>query len=285
LKQLESAIAGTPADWWRSAEICALAAEAFLELGEFERAIGYFNSVPRTERANASIRTLEQFANCKVRWAGQLIRENPRDPRVAALLDDAQLILESLLQLGETSERWSLVGGVHKRRALAVTDPAERHRALKEMSKAYGRAYDVASGNGETGAYPLANQLAADIVLNWAPTARKTGGTKSIVQRLDKLEAAAVALAASSTDAYDLSAAAERRLMNALARRRITEDIRKEIERKYLEALSRGATARKRDSMRTQFHYFVTMMSTEFPERGRAELIEHMNKLEGKVLG
>jgi hypothetical protein len=285
LKQLESAIADTPAAWWRSAELCARAAEAFLELGAFERAIGYFESVTRTERANASIRTLEQFANCKVRWAGQLIRENPWDPRVAALLDDARLILESLLQLGETSERWSLVGGVHKRRALAVTARPERQRALKEMSKAYGRAYDVASGNGENGAYPLANQLAADIVLNWAPRAKKTDGTKSILERLDKLDAAAIALAASSTDAYDLSAAAERRLMNALARRKITEDIRKEIEQKYLEALSRGATARKRDSMRTQFHYFRTLMSMEFPARGRADIIEHMNKLEVKVLG
>lgn len=283
LQDLESAVADTPADWWRSSEVCARAAEAFLELGYFERAAGYFESVPQTERANASIRALELSANCKVRWAGQLVRIDRKDPKAVELLDQAETLLDPLLDLGRTSERLSLLGGYYKRRALMAGAAAARRQALTAMSKAYADSYAHAVATAGDTAYPLGNQLAADVVLSWKKKGAPKEAARGVFAALEELDGIARSLAASSTDAFHLSATAERGLVQALAERKMDNAARGRIARAYQDALSRGATAKKRDSMRTQFHFFISMIGDEFPDRGRSQVLEQMKWLEQKL--
>ena len=105
------------------------------------------------ERASAPILALEQLANCKVRWAGRLLDDEDPDEKVvkevSGLLDDAQEILNHLIALGPTSERWALFGGLIKRRAIGAARNAKaRRHALKAMSKAYKNAYALSRANG-----------------------------------------------------------------------------------------------------------------------------------------
>jgi hypothetical protein len=152
------------------------------------------------------------------------------------------------------------------------------------MENAYAEAYQHAVSDGGDGAYPLGNQIAAEIVLSWEKNSSKEDG-KAIAKALDTFDIAAGAIAGSSTETWNLSAAAESRLMRVLATGKLNDTVCKEIEQKYLDALSRGASARKRDSMRTQFHFFRAMAETEFPARDRKNAVERLKCLEAKILG
>jgi triacylglycerol esterase/lipase EstA (alpha/beta hydrolase family) len=283
--QLEARVAQTPPAWWKSASLCAIAGDAFAELGQFEQAVRYYEQMLHAEKATAPMRAVEQLASCRTRWAGALIRQSPPDTeRAAGLLDQAEKALESLIAIGETSERYSLLGSVRKRRALmAGIDAAARRKALREMKDAYWKAYDLSRKNGRPDAYPLGNQIAVDVVLSW----RSKDGTTAdaVAASLTDLEQIATALAATHTDTFNLSAAAERLLLRALLQRNLNDKARDRIVEAYTAAMSRGATSKVRDSMRTQFAFFRQLMETEYPKEGRAEMIRQLTLLQERLLG
>jgi hypothetical protein len=286
LAQLEKQEAQTPVPWWDSADLCARAAQAFAELSRFDRAVYYYERVLRAERATAPIRALEQLVNCKVRWAGTLVRpDGPNEEKATPLLDDAERILRRLLDLGPTSERWSLLGGLMKRRAMAARDPKERRKALERMSDAYKQAYDLSRQRGKADAYPLGNQIAADVVLSWRGNGTRKKAKSGVSASLKELETLASELSGSRTDVFSLSAAADRLLLNALLKRQLDEKSSEAIRERFSSALSRGVSARQRDSMRTQFWFFRRMMETDFPTAGREETIRQIKLLEEKLLG
>jgi pimeloyl-ACP methyl ester carboxylesterase/tetratricopeptide (TPR) repeat protein len=286
VSQLEKQEAQTPVAWWDSADLCARAAHAFAELSRFERAIYYYERVLRAEPANAPIRALEQLVNCKVRWAATLVGPDGSDvEKATALLDDAERILHHLMDLSATSERWSLLGGLMKRRAMVTRDPKARRKALERMSEAYKRAYDISRQRGTADAYPLGNQIAADVVLSWRTNGTRRRAAAGVSASLKELETLASELGGSRTDVFSLSAAADRLLLHALLKRELDEKTCAGVLERLLSALSRGATARQRDSMRTQFHFFRRLMETDFPEARREATIRQIMLLEEKVLG
>ena len=286
LAELEAREAQTPAAWWDSADLCARSGHAFAELGSFERAIDYYERVVRAEVASAPIKTLEQLASCKVRWAGSLVQPDPdakREPDVkkaSRLLKEAEDAIRHLLGLGETSERWSLLGSVMKRRALLPSKNGARHKALQEMSAAYKAAYDLSIKNNAPDAYPLGNQIAADVVLSWGTKDTSKERVIAVQASLEALAEVADTLARTRTDTFNLLAAADRLLLDALVRRSLDDTARARIQVKFAAALSRGATARERDSIRTQFRFFTNLMQTEFPSAGRKEMLGQMALLE-----
>ena len=241
--------------------------------------------------ANAPIKTLEQLASCKARWAGSLVRPDPdakREPDVkkaTQLLNEAEKVIRHLLGLGETSERWSLLGSVMKRRALLPAKEGVRQKALQGMSAAYRAAYELSSKNNARDAYPLGNQIAADVVLSWGTKETSQERVAAVLALLEELEEVAEALASTRTDTFNLSAAADRLLLYALVQRNMDDNARAKIVTRFAAALSRGATAKERDSMRTQFQFFTTLMQTEFPKGARSGMLAQMALLEAAVLG
>ncbi len=283
LADLEARVSQSPAGWWASADLCARAGHCFTELGEFERAIEYYDRVREAERGTAPIAAFEQLASCQVRWAGALLQETPADTaKAVTLLDAAESRLRSLLNLGETSERWSLLGSVMQRRVLvpALTGAARRE-ALQKMSDAYRAAYERSVQSGAPDAYPLANQIAADIVRSWRHrTIRSTAKTS-----LAALEQLATELATDRTDTFNLSAAADRLLLESLLNRRLDDATRSRIHDSFAAALSRGASPGARLSIRTRFGFFLSLLATEFPEEGRDVMIQQLTWLQEKLLG
>ncbi len=285
LAKLEARVARTPGAWWKSAELCAKAAAAFAELGEFERAVSYYENALAAEKATGPLLAVEQLASCRVRWAGALIRQDVRNcERAKKLLEKAEKMIRGLLEIAQTSERWSLLGSVMKRRAmLPEADAASRRGALREMSRAYGAAYELSRKRGAGDAYPLANQIAADVVVSWRST--EAGSRDAVAAKLRDLEELAIALAGTQTDAFNLSATADRLMLQALLRRDSTDTTFEGIFDAFSAALSRGASSKVRDSMRTQFQFFRHFMKTEFPKDEREQIIRQMMLLEEKLLG
>lgn len=291
LGELELREAQTPVTWWGSADLCAKAGDAFAELGRFERAIYYYERVVTAEAATAPIKAVEQLASCKVRLAGSLVQrsaeagQKPDVEKANALLNEAEEALRHLLGLGGTSERWSLLGSLMKRRALSSSGAGERRKALHDMSAAYRSAYELSCRNNARDAYSLGNQIAADVVVSWGAKGQSKERIAAVLASIDELEELAGALAGTHTDTFNLSAAADRLLLQALANQDLDDKMRVRIQAKFTAALSRGATAKERDSMRTQFHFFTSLMQTEFPKAGRVELMLQMGLLEKAVLG
>jgi hypothetical protein len=286
LADLELRERQAPAPWWESAALCAAAAEAFAELGAFERAIYYYTRVREAEDARAPVRALEQLANCQVRWASTVARGGgPSGVATAtALLDEAERVLHHLLAIAPTSERWSLLGATAKRRAHWATTARARSAALRQMRDAYASAYELSVAKGAPDPYPLSNQLAADIALGWS--ARSGATTPAAVRAaLETLSDAARASAARSTAFYTLVGVAEHALLEALAGRRLDDATRGAIQAKFAEALSRGATARERDSLRTQFEFLRTMAEGQLPQARRAQVGQWLASLGDALLG
>ena len=284
--QLELRETQVPAGWWGSADMCARAAAAFAELGRFERGIHYYERVLTAEVANAPIRSLEQLANCRVRWAGALSRQQPADIEAAfAQLALAEKTLEYLTGFGETAERWSLRGGVEKRRAVLTTDAEESREAVARMRHAYEQAYQVSVKHKRPDPYPLANQIAAEIVLEWiraeggaakgkkgtgkGKTAAKASKVPALLEQLD--EATEVA-AETRADGYGSLAGVDRQFLQVLVVRRLEARTREAIVSGYGVALARGATARMRESIRTHVAFLMQMIQVHLPEPERKRL-------------
>jgi len=267
-----------PPAWWASAELCASAGGAFAELGHLERAIDYFTRATSAEQANAPIWALEQLASCKIQYAGELAVAETADITPALqMLSEAEETLRHLLALGRSPERLSLQGSLMKRRALlARTDATLRQSALQEMSRAYGEAFTRSCSEKQPlGApYPLANQIAAEIVLGWA-----NGAGTAIPDLLATLQKVAQAQASSHTDFYSLAAVAEWSLLQALRQPSLDDTVRQKVQDEYVDALSRGITTRQLDSVRTMLHFFSTL-AAQFPEGKLAVVMQQLALIE-----
>jgi hypothetical protein len=282
LAELEEIERMVPAGWREAAPVCALAAAGFSALGQFDRAVAYYERVVAAERANAPVAALEQLASCRVRWAGALLRDGVAPEVAMEQLRLAEQLIRHLIGIGKTSERWSILGSVMKRRALAERDPARRRESLQQMSDAYGMAYNLSTQDGSAGdPYPLGNQAAAEIVKHWS--AGGSGNGEIIRVLLEQLEQAADARAGSRTDAFSLVARAERRLLHALLDDTLDPDAWQQIHEELARGLSRGATARDRSSVRTQIDFFRTM-SSGLPADRRASLVAALDELDQEIL-
>jgi tetratricopeptide (TPR) repeat protein len=154
-----------------SAELRVALAEAWGELGSFDKAIAYYDAAVSGEDASFKLKAVEQLANFRARRAVASLRSataNARD--YAASIKDIEFqlsFIEALNHtLGDSSERLALEGGCWKRvaqiHALAqaeapVGSVAEADAsaavgdALKKMAERYG---DAACTNGKDRPYP-----------------------------------------------------------------------------------------------------------------------------------
>lgn len=289
LQSVEGRLTSVPERWLGAADVCGAAGMAFLSLAALERAIHFFDTLVRVEKANAPVAAVEQFANCRVRLAQKLAQAQPPDlARATAELDRAEATIRNLLAIGETSERWSLLGGVMKRRAMFATASTERRQFLTEMRDAYAAAWRISLNSAPPGnPYPLANQLAAAVVLYWGASdaAGKRAARTAISQGLDALTEAAEQSAHRQTDAFNLVARAERRVLRAIVNGALSDKERQGVEDELRRGLSRGVTPRELGSMRTQFDFFELMAGTELPQTKGAQLIQQLTTLQNSVLG
>jgi hypothetical protein len=181
-------------------------------------------------------------------------------------LDSAEQLLQGLLAVGKTAERYNLLGSLQKRRAMLSTAEARR-RALEDMRRAYAAAFDIAAKAGPAqGAYPLANRLAAEVVQSWQSTGSDEEQSRAAVALdagLSLLDALATALSQSSTDFFDLAVRPDHTLLSALRSRRFAGLNRQDVEVAYVRAGLRGISPRHRASMRDQMAFFEAMARSE----------------------
>ncbi len=198
-----------------SAELRVALAEAWGELGNFDKAIAHYDAAVRGEDASFKLKAIEQLANFRARKAVASLRTAAASARehggaVKDILAQLALIQSVNDMLGDSSERLSLQGGCWKRaaqvHALAQADAQAGSVAETEASDAVVKAlttmadcYRAAAGrSGKDRSYPRLMACNARICL----AVRK--GTKGEDALGQELAALAKATFGPDLDFWDL---------------------------------------------------------------------------------
>jgi tetratricopeptide (TPR) repeat protein len=288
-RQLEATVRSVPESWWKSPALCAAIGEAYGDLGRFEEAISYYERITTANKADAPIRALEQLANLRVRWATDNGLKSHEAQRTAIdHLARAKALLQGLLAIGKTPERLNMMGSLWKRQAMLSRD-ATRRPALEAMRDSYAEALKLArEGGPKARAYPLANWLAAQVVLVWQEPhtpATPSDAVKAIEAGLIDLKAVATELATSSTDFWDLSAMADFKLLTALSACVLDAGQCEDVATEYIRAGLRGVLPRERASMLDQIVFYQLMAESEAPPDRLATLIVGLDDLSKTLAG
>jgi CHAT domain len=177
VKAVEGLLATVPQSW-RDGELLCTFGDAFRRFGDFESAIGLYRTAVLHAGAQAPIQAVQKLANHLDRHAKQLMkdaavakdeaqREELRQ-KAEAQTKEAIARLEWLMQLSETPERWSLLGGAYRRIALF----RDRGKNLEQSRDCYGNAHRLALKlTREIDPYPANNWMSVRFLFGEAPAA------------------------------------------------------------------------------------------------------------------
>ena len=290
------AFASTSAQpWLESAATCAALADAFGELGSFEDALSYYQKSRALYPSDATVESLEHFANLSGRSAVELFSdmlgtraaEAPREVHDEAekLFAEAEKILDALLVIGKTSERLSLKGSLYKRKAMVAGDSKERHRLLQQMAGFYGEAYDLGVARQSADAYySLANRLAAEIVLAWPLSARRPR-SKAARERLSAIKSgleeirSIAARTKPGSDFWSDTLMGNVLLGTCMARQEISATDLDNMLNVYSNAAIRGGSARALRSVTDHIRFFQAMADPGTDATKKGSLVESLESL------
>jgi CHAT domain-containing protein len=124
---------------WLDGEILHACGEICGELGDFDKAIAFYERSVKCEPAQAPLLAAEQLANLLVRAAARPNGSPDAAEKRARAFDRALALLNWLdSEIGESTERSALRGSLFKRRA--VWEPDERRQHIQRALRAYARA-------------------------------------------------------------------------------------------------------------------------------------------------
>jgi CHAT domain-containing protein/triacylglycerol esterase/lipase EstA (alpha/beta hydrolase family) len=142
-----------------SDKILEYKAEVYNKIGNYQKAIELYEKLIKLEKAGFSLRAVEQYCNITCKYWVEEYTKSP-DKRNQALegVDAAIFKLTSLLTLGQTAERSSLLGSAYKRKLMLVKagKKDEFAKILELASKAY---FEAAKISGFKSAYPINNAV------------------------------------------------------------------------------------------------------------------------------
>ena len=301
-RRLQELVAGVGQGWTDSAAMCAALGLAYGELGLFAEAVRFYDRGRSLQPADATVESLEQLANLKVRWAlerlerqgdptAQKLDPLEKDFPIKELFDDAEHILTGLLAIQHTQERYALKGKLYKGKAMLFTNKGEQQKALLEMKHCYAESYNIGKkAQRHDVYYPLGNRIAAEIVLSWGqPKGRPTRRGKAkvadpLTEGLAELSVYAKDLIGKEESFWDISLTPDQKLLEALYAQRLTANEQKEILSGYLEAKRRGGSIREMDSVIKNIRFFESMVATQVPLKIRQQLSAGLKTLrEGLV--
>jgi hypothetical protein len=276
-RELDDRVAKSRPAWLADAALCAALGRAYAELADFDKALDFHRRFMQAERAEGSVRALEQLANITGRRAVEEIT-----PNSAKALTAAKHLLSSLIAVSPTSERCSLLGGIHKRQALVAVTHNRRNRkawleALRESLTAYDEAAALARKDPALDPWlALTNAVAIRIVLSWGAGRLPAETRRAILDGLADLEREASSVSPTAPEFWPLSRGAEHKLLTALWRRKIGPETRAEIEADHRDAAQRGRSRRQLDSVMKQLRFLKKFAEVELPARPLAEALESL---------
>jgi len=261
-------------DEWRTGSALYELGESYATLRERQSAITcYENALTATEtKSEVPIRTLEQLANVKVRYAAQLRsearqREADGGEKTAAssakrreLLQDARKRLELALKFGDTTERLSLLGSCLKRLALE-SDNEERRKLIRDAAECYKKAYELKSLQAQASPdpYPLLNWIPLQFLANSPEENEEQQG--EFVANIEKGVQMASLRQAEQPSFWERVHAPDAALLRALIEGNLTEKQANEVTGQYREVFQTRSTAYERESVLNQLDFLSEILA------------------------
>lgn len=140
-----------------SDKILEYKAEVYNKLGNYKEAISHYEKLIQLEKAGYSLKAVEQYCNitCKY-WVEEFSRSPKKKEEAINEIEKAISKLESLLSLGVTAERYSLLGSAYKRKLMLLNDRLDFVQALEISSKSYFQAAKISKFKKS---YPITNGI------------------------------------------------------------------------------------------------------------------------------
>ena len=313
LVQLEKLFASK---WGTSGDVAELFGQAFVEVGDVEAGMRWYEKAVAAPDAKASIKAAEQLANVYGRLGWELVERATRDldhrkkderagartarARAAArrarvdgerslrqaitradrLIAQSLELLKRLSAVEPTMERASLMGSAYKR--MALVDGVARRRGrvgqdLRQMRAAYEDAQKLGEKMGATDVYyPVSNCLIADV-------ARYAGtrGWRSLDRKtVNTLRKSLQTKSATDPDFWSVVGETELDQCEALAARKLAS-VRKQLSTAYEDLHKRVTATRMWASVYDTAYLVLPNYASRATGRERAAAHELLAQLRG----
>jgi tetratricopeptide (TPR) repeat protein len=276
VEQLDAACAGV---WGGSGAVAAAFGAVYAEIGEFERAVDWYNRALASEDGSATLRAMEQLGNVRARRAAKLANAPAARREARAGIE----LLERAAAIAPTVERLSLLGSACKRLALvekgAGAGTAER-AALQASLRNYRAAEDLArKTNADNLFYPAMNRMSVELVFQAATAAGRAfdpADVSAVRQSLQKRND-------DDPDFWSVIGLTELRIYEALAARSLARSLAGILE-DLGDLMSRSSSTRMWASAADQARFvlapYIASRRASAAEREAARRL--LEKLEGE---
>lgn len=269
-KRLERLIKTISSEWYKSGTVCSAIATAYAQLGSLEKAARYYQQANACENADASISSLEQLVNMKARLAVEIMdgsHSKEDAERAFAELAGAEKVIDSLIGINPSQERYAIKGGVHKRWAKLGTKSVQRDQLVK-MAEAYHHAHALGVDSSQPNEfYPLQNCVAANIALSWCSGVKEPPKPAAIKADIKQLERYLDSVNMSDADFWTACQEPDLLLLKALSNNKILSKVEiPPIRKGYQSALKRGGSEREFKTITEHLNFFLAVAKMQLPK-------------------
>ena len=166
VRSLKALVADCPSDWLAQTDVLMEIGYAYGRLGQFESAGEYLAAALAGDGDNGTttLRAVAELANFEALLADHYTEAQAARTRELHKLAISRL--EKLIAVAATSERYSLLGSVYKRRAAAERNARNARQALTQAGEKYHLAHQLSLQRQGLDPYPALNWLAAATLLD-----------------------------------------------------------------------------------------------------------------------
>ena len=158
----------------RQASITELEALIYADMYAYDQAIKKFADLLAEEKASFSVSTLEKYCNVRMKkYVYQFLKDGVRSTDPAQNINRVIKDLDYLLLVGETAERFNLLGSAYKRKAIMGKDAGKQ--SAYTMSACYYRTAHATKGASNP-AWALTNWYEMESVLMRVHAGRQWDG-------------------------------------------------------------------------------------------------------------
>lgn len=274
VKQLQEQ---SSAEWFKQANVQERLGKFYGNFGQFSEAIRYYRDAIHNEgdEEKPTLRAVEQFINFKVRAA-----EKEADKKLGLkLLVEAIKYGEHLLEIGETSERLSIMGSACKRLAELEEGKKQITNWLEKASGYYHRAEQRQQALNTPDPYPMVNALMLDVILG-----ELKKGDADVQSKLTKGQLMAQSRFMSYHHVWDAIMVADFALIQAYWSGSFEQTDRqkdvKSLITQYHQAFMEGnANAKERDSACKQLSFLIDMLEKLKSESSSKKTIQALKEI------
>jgi len=277
--------------WVNNPRLLESFGRAFAEMFLLEEAVSFYDRAIVNRKSAASIKAIEQAANCHIRLATQNFEADAsKYSESKEVIEEHIGTLERLITiLEETPERLSMVGSGYKRLALIASSKPSNvcNNALEQMEVYYRQAWALTkertSGTRHLDPYPLVNAMVARIayLVRSGDGVQAAEKHKTLKKEKDEAKRLAQALVAAEPESFWAAVGvADIKLLEGLIEYLSPEKVvlsnkmHDELVKNYRKAWKQYGSSRELNSVIEQYTFLVSVLKKFDPDNNLCGILE-----------